>query len=183
MTNNNHESIIVFWYSDRSRKHWFNSTPAFDEELRTRFEQVYTSAAKHQLNDWQTTAIGALALVILLDQIPLNIFRGKPESFATEANARTIAQYAIDNKLDIQLTDEQKLFLYMPFMHSEYLPDQHTAIALFEKAGLHDNARYAHHHCDIVKRFGRFPHRNKILGRNSTQAELAYLASDEAFLG
>ena len=126
---------------------------------------------------------GALALVICLDQLPLNMFRGQAESFAGEALSRAIAAAAIERGFDQKLDNIQKVFLYMPYMHSEDLADQDRAMALFEQAGLTDNLHWAKHHREIVSRFGRFPHRNAILGRQSTPEELAYLASDEAFKG
>ena len=122
-------------------------------------------------------------MVIILDQFPLNMFRGLAESFHGEAKAIEIAKYAIDQSFDDLLTDEQKAFLYLPLMHSENLVDQDLSVTLFEKAGLTENLRFAKHHREIVRRFGRFPHRNRILNRQSTEAELEYLASDEAFHG
>ena len=135
------------------------------------------------MKHWEQTAEGALALVILLDQMPLNMYRGQPESFATEAQSREVAGRAITRHFDQYLPDKGKAFLYMPFMHSENLADQDRSVELFTNAGLQDNLRFARHHRDIVRRFGRFPHRNAILGRNSTPEETAWLASGEAFLG
>ncbi len=177
------QSILEFWFSDKVRPLWFQSTPEFDNELRDRFEPVWQQAAAGQLDSWAKTAEGALALVILLDQIPLNIFRGDVLCFSTEAKSREIARLAIEHKLDMDLTDEKKAFLYMPFMHSESMQDQDKSVSLYETADLADNLKFAKHHRDIVRRFGRFPHRNKILGRQSTEAELTYLESDEAFHG
>jgi len=177
------QSIVDFWFSDAVRPLWFKSTAEFDNQLRDRFGMVWQDAAAGKLDSWAESAEGALALVILLDQIPLNIYRGKARSFSTEAKAREIAERAIDKGWDTTLPDEQKAFLYMPFMHSETLADQDQAVALYQAAGLEDNLKFAQHHQDIIQRFGRFPHRNEILGRDSTEAEEAYLASDEAFHG
>ena len=177
------QDIVEFWFSDAVRPLWFNSTTAFDDELRDRFEWVWQQAANGELDHWAESAEGALALVILLDQIPLNIYRGKAQSFSTEAKARDIAERTVEKGWDTDLTSEQKAFLYMPFMHSESLLDQDRSVALYEAAGLQDNLIFAKHHRDIIRRFGRFPHRNAILGRKSTPAELAYLASEEAFHG
>jgi uncharacterized protein (DUF924 family) len=179
----NAEQLLDFWFSDRVAKLWFRSTPEFDQELRDKFLLTYQLACDGQLDHWQHTVNGALALVIIFDQLPLNMFRGKPESFSTESRSRDVAAYAIEKGFDQHMADKQKAFLYMPFMHSENLADQQRSIELFEKAGLQDNLRFAHHHHDIVKRYGRFPHRNRILGRQSSQQELDYLASKEAFLG
>jgi uncharacterized protein (DUF924 family) len=176
-------SIVDFWFSDSVRPLWFNSTAKFDNQLRDRFETVWQQAAAGKLDSWAETAEGALALVLILDQLPLNIYRGEARSFSTEAKARDIVSRAIDKGLDTNLLDEQKAFLYLPFMHSETLADQDRSVELYQAAGLEDNLKFAQHHRDIVRRFGRFPHRNDILGRESTEAELAYLASDEAYQG
>ena len=177
------QSIIDFWFSDAVRPLWFKSTAEFDNQLRDRFGVLWQDAATGKLDSWDESAEGALALVILLDQIPLNIYRGKARSFSTEAKAREIAERAINKGWDTTLPDEQKAFLYMPYMHSETLADQDQAVALYQSAGLEYNLKFAQHHQDIIRRFGRFPHRNEILGRESTDAEQAYLASDEAFHG
>jgi len=177
------QSIVDFWFSDAVRPLWFKSTAEFDNQLRDRFGMVWQDAAAGKLDSWAESAEGALALVILLDQIPLNIYRGKARSFSTEAKAREIAERAIDKGWDTTLPDEQKAFLYMPFMHSETLADQDQAVVLYQAAGLEDNLKFAQHHQDIIRRFGRFPHRNEILGRQNSEAEQAYLASDEAFHG
>jgi uncharacterized protein (DUF924 family) len=119
----------------------------------------------------------------LLDQLPLNMYRGQAHSFTTEASARAVAERAIARGWDRALTDEGRAFLYMPFMHSESLDDQDRAVALYEAAGLMHKAQWACHHRDIVRHFGRFPHRNAILGRESTPEERDWLVSDEAFRG
>jgi len=175
--------LVDFWFSEPVAKRWFKSTPEFDDVLRARYEQMYEYATHGHLDDWRDTAIGSLALVILLDQIPLNIYRGRAESFATEEHARRVASIAIKHGLDRELSSGQKVFLYMPFMHSENLDDQDFGIKLFKSAGLDNNLRYAKHHRGIIKRFGRFPHRNQILGRKSSSEEIAYLDSPEAFHG
>jgi len=175
--------ILNFWFSERVKPLWFNSTPEFDAELRTQFLAVYYAALNDKIEEWEQSAEGCLALAIILDQFPLNMFRGLSESFDGEAKAREIARHANEHAYDAQLADEKKAFLYMPLMHSENLEDQELSVALFEKAGLIDNLRFAKHHRDIVRRFGRFPHRNSILNRENTTAELEYLASDAAFHG
>jgi len=175
--------LIDFWFSKPARERWFDSTPEFDRQVRERFLSTYEAAAAGELDHWQQTPAGALALVIALDQFPLNMFRGEARSFDTEARSREVAAAAIEQGLDEPLEDEQKAFLYLPFMHSESLADQDRSVALFEAAGLTDNLKWAYHHRDIVRRFGRFPHRNAILGRQSTAEEQAYLNSDEAFTG
>lgn len=183
MTNLNFQDLLDFWFAPEHKALWFNSTPEFDEALRQRFEATYDAAVEGQLQDWQQSAKGALALVILFDQIPLNIFRGKAKSFSTEALARDVAHNALKQKFHETMKPEQKAFLFMPFMHSESMEDQNLSVELFTDAGLNENARYARHHRDIVQRFGRFPHRNTILGRESTPEEISYLSSKEAFHG
>lgn len=169
------QEIIDFWFSNDVSALWFKSTDEFDAQLKDQFESLWQQAANGDLDNWKTTAEGALALVIILDQFPLNMFRGDAKRYSTEAKSREIAQYAIDNKLDDSLINKQLSFLYLPFMHSEDLNDQQTSIELFEKAGLTDNAKYARHHYGVVERFGRFPHRNIELGRKSTEEEIEYL--------
>ncbi len=177
------QSIVEFWFSDKVRPLWFQSTAEFDDEVRRRFDPLWQQAAAGKLDSWAGTSQGALALVIILDQLPLNMYRGDPLCFSTETKSRAIAKLAIEQNLDTELSGEQKAFLYMPFMHSESMQDQDKSVSLYEAAGLAENLKFARHHRDIIRRFGRFPHRNIILGRQSTEAELAYLASDEAFHG
>ena len=162
---------------------WFNSTPEFDTELRDRFESVWQHAAAGKLDGWAETPEGALALVIVLDQFPLNMYRGDALCFSTEAKSRDIATLAIERSYDAQLTEDQKAFLYMPFMHSENLQDQDKAVELFTAMELDENLKYVKHHRKIIRNYGRFPHRNAILGRTSTAEETAYLESENAFLG
>lgn len=175
--------IIDFWFSDAAKKRWFRSTRKFDNELRQRFGLTVQAALDGHLDDWLESVNGSLALVILLDQFPLNIYRGEAKGFAGEAKSRAVALHAIEQGWDRELGDAEKGFLYLPFMHSESLADQDRAVDLFRLAGLDGNLRWAKHHREIVRRFGRFPHRNAILGRESTAEELAWLASDEAFKG
>ena len=177
------KEIIDFWFDEEVKKWWFNSTEAFDEKIKKEFEETYDAGIDGLLKSWEETAEGALALVVLFDQFPLNMYRGDKKGFEAEALSRDIATEAIKNKFDIQLSLPQRAFLYLPFMHSENVDDQQTSVDLFEAAGLNDNLRFAKHHQNIVKRFGRFPHRNEMLGRKSTPEEELYLASDEAFLG
>ncbi len=179
--------ILKFWFSVAVQTAWFNSTPALDNEIKNRFESLWRQVQENQqaniLADWSQSPEGALALCILLDQFPLNMFRGKPSSFQTELLAITVAKQAIKNGFDQQIPSEQLMFLYMPLMHSEALEDQNQSVELFSKAGLSQNIRFAQHHRELIKCFGRFPHRNVILGRTSTPEEVIYLNSKEAFTG
>jgi len=167
--------IIDFWFSDRVTALWFKSTDEFDAELKLKYETVWQQAADGLLDYWKKNPQGAVTLVIILDQFPLNMFRGQGKRYSSEAKSRDIAIYAIENDLDKVLTPKQKAFLYLPFMHSENLSDQQKGIDLFKSAGLEDNARYAQHHYGVIERFGRFPHRNEELGRGSSEEEIAYL--------
>lgn len=175
--------IINFWYLQRIQEQWFKSTPELDNEIRDTYYLLWKKAASGELDNWTSSAIGCLSLTIILDQFPLNMFRGQAKSFSSEEKSIQVAKIAISQELDKQLTKEQKIFLYMPLMHSENLIDQDMAIELFELAGLESNLRFAKHHRSIIKRFGRFPHRNIALNRESSDEEIAYLHSKEAFPG
>lgn len=177
------EIIINFWFAESSQDFWFNSTPELDAQLRDRFIDTWLAAAEGKLREWEESPDGALALAIILDQFPLNMFRGQPLTYSTDSQARKVARAAIDKGFDQKLTNDQKAFLYLPFMHSEEMADQERSVELFNQPELEQSYRFALHHQNIVQRFGRFPHRNETLGRHSTPEELEYLASDEAFRG
>jgi len=177
----NYSDVIKYWFSENSRQHWFSSTSEIDNEIKQRYEKLWIKAASGKLNDWQDSPQGCLALIIILDQFPLNMFRGKAKSFQTEELAIEVALKTIDKGYDEILNTDELLFLFMPLMHSENLEHQNMQVTLFEKYDFNDE--YSKHHRDIVKRFGRFPHRNEILGRMSTMEELDYLLSDNAFKG
>jgi len=177
------QDILDFWYSEEMQSRWFASTPTLDAEILEKFEALWREAAEGGLDGWKESPDGCLALVIVLDQLPLNMFRGTAESFRTEQLAVETAKHAIRRGFDLHLPSERLAFLYMPLMHSENLADQELSVNLFEAAKLENNLRFAQHHRELIRRFGRFPHRNRILGRESSQEEIAYLASKEAFLG
>ncbi|MES9945942.1 MAG: DUF924 family protein [Candidatus Thiodiazotropha sp.] len=175
--------IIEFWFSDRVKPLHFKSTAAFDQEVKDGYLGLWQCAQTGGLDHWMESKEGCLALVILLDQFPLNMFRDQPEAFATEQQSREVAGIAIAAGFDQQMPAPWQVFLYLPFMHSESLSDQERSVSLFESAGLQENLKWAKHHRDLIRRFGRFPHRNEILGRTSSADELAYLKSDQAFTG
>ena len=177
----NHFDVIKYWFSEKSRQHWFSSTLEIDNEIKRRYERLWMSAASGELDDWQDSQKGCLALIIVLDQFPLNMFRGETKGFQTENMAVEVALKAIDNGYDENLNTEELLFLFMPLMHSENLEHQDLQVKLFEKYDFNDE--YSKHHRNIIKRFGRFPHRNDILGRKSSTDEVEYLLSDSAFKG
>jgi uncharacterized protein (DUF924 family) len=175
--------ILEFWFSPRAEECWFDSNPEFDAEVREKFEGVFRAATAGALAGWGATPEGALALVIVLDQFPLNMYRGKGEAYSSGALAVAAARDAITRGFDRALSREQLQFLFLPFMHSESLTDQDESLALYGRANLSDNLRFARHHREIVRRFGRFPHRNAALGRVNTPEEEAYLASPGAYHG
>jgi uncharacterized protein (DUF924 family) len=177
------QELIDFWFSDEVSKLWYNATPDFDRLLRERYLDLWQQASRGELDHWGESALGSLALVILLDQFPLNMFRGSAQSYSSEARSREVARAAIDRGFDGELPAGQCSFLYMPFMHSEDIEDQRLAIKLFSQPGLESNLRFAKHHHDIVDKFGRFPHRNDALGRDNSDAEIEYLNSKQAFKG
>lgn len=176
------QAFLTFWFSAAAQKHWFSPSKDFDQEIAQRFGALYRQAADGTLDTWAETPEGALALIILLDQCSRNLNRGSAATYTNDEHALRIARAAIAHGLDQQLESWRKAFLYMPFMHSESLEDQDESVRLFSAAGL-DNTRYALHHRDIIRRFGRFPHRNELLGRTSTPEEIAYLESEGAFHG
>ena len=175
--------ILQYWFSDEVRKLWFHSTPEFDQELVRRYEAVWESAFSGKLEEMKKTANGCLVLSIILDQFPLNMFRGTKKSFLSEQMAVEVARLAIEKGFDEELDRDKVGFLYMPLMHSENLEDQALSLSLFMAANLENNIRFAMHHYKLIEEFGRFPHRNAILGRKSTKQELEYLASKRAFKG
>ncbi|ULL00663.1 DUF924 family protein [Bradyrhizobium sp. I71] len=166
--------ILAFWREAGSER-WYARDEAFDAEIRRRFLALWHKAAAGELAGWETSDEGALALVILLDQFPRNMFRGTPQAFASDALARDVARRTIHRGSDRRIDPALLEFLYMPFMHSEHLADQERCVALFEGAGDAESLRYAREHADIVRRFGRFPHRNRILGRETSPEEQAFL--------
>lgn len=175
--------ILRFWFSDVARPYWFRRNAQFDETLRERFLSTQQAATRGDLAHWTESPTGTLALVIVLDQLPRNLFRGTPAAFACDAQARHVAHQALTQGFDEQLPAEQRSFLYMPFMHSEDLADQQRSLALFQAAGLEANLPHAQQHHDIIARFGRFPHRNHVLGRESSAEEQRYLQTPGAFHG
>lgn len=175
--------VLDFWYAPETAKKWFNSTPEFDLEIKQRFESLWELAAANQLNEWQHTPQGSLALCIVMDQFPLNMFRGDAKSYQTEAQSIEVAKVAIAMGYDEEIEVEKVSFLYMPLMHSESLADQELCVSCFDKRALQNNLRFAKHHRDLIIEFGRFPHRNALLNRKSTPEEISYLNSKRAFTG
>ncbi len=165
--------MVQFWREAGPSK-WFAKDPAFDKTFRERFASQYEAAASGKLKAWRETPEGALALIILLDQYPRNSFRDTPKMYATDAKARDEADRAVRAGHDMKITDQVAMFFYLPFGHSESLRDQERSVKLAQRFGA-DGVEHATHHRDIVKRFGRFPHRNPILGRTMRPEEQRYL--------
>jgi uncharacterized protein (DUF924 family) len=166
--------ILAFWRA-AGDKRWFKQDDAFDAELRKSFAAVYEDAAAGRLGGWENTADSALALVIVLDQFPRNMYRNTARAFAADALARAIAERAIARGFDQQVAVPERMFFYLPFEHSEDLKDQERSIALMRSTGDADLVKWAELHADIIRRFGRFPHRNGVLGRTTTAEEQAFL--------
>jgi uncharacterized protein (DUF924 family) len=172
--------VVSFW-REAGPKRWFRKDETFDADFRSRFLPCHEAAVRGELDSWAGDAEGALALLILLDQFPRNAFRGTARMFESDAKARGIAHAAIAAGFDNDIEPELRNFLYLPFMHSENLADQDRAVELTRKLG-DDPLRYAVLHRDIVARFGRFPHRNAVLGRVTTPDEQRFL-DDGGFAG
>jgi uncharacterized protein (DUF924 family) len=166
--------ILAFW-REAGRDRWYRQDGAFDDEVRRRYLALWHEAAAGKLASWEASDEGALALAIVLDQFPRNMFRGDPRTYSTDAMAREVASRAIDRGADARIDPALKEFLYLPFMHSEHLSDQLRCVDLFRKSGDAENLKYAEGHADIVRRFGRFPHRNRLLDRRTTPEEQAFL--------
>jgi uncharacterized protein (DUF924 family) len=171
------DDVLTFWRAAGEQK-WFAKNDAFDAEIKSRFLPTYEAAANGALADWEATPEGALALTIVLDQFPRNMFRRDARAFAADAAARAIADRALARGFDRRVPDRERLFFYLPFEHSEAMADQERCCALVKALGNADLLHWAELHADIIRRFGRFPHRNAVLGRATTPAEKAYLDSD-----
>jgi uncharacterized protein (DUF924 family) len=168
------QDILAFWRSAGHEK-WFGKDDAFDAEIRARFLPTYEAAAAGRLSDWEASPDGALALTIVLDQFSRNMFRDDPRTYAADPIARAVVKRAIARGFDQAVPTELRGFLYLPLMHSESPADQNQCVALHRAHGDPEGIKYAEHHADIIRRFGRFPHRNAILGRQTTPEEQAFL--------
>ena len=184
---NNPAGVLDFWFGSEGgpgygefRSQWFQKDEDFDREVTDRFGDLYEEAAAGRLDAWREEAKSCLALVICLDQFPRNMYRGDARTHATDGDALDAAKYGIEHALDRELPPFQRMFLFMPFMHAESVEDQHRSVELFEglaaEPGGPDVVEYAVGHRDIVERFGRFPHRNALLGRETTPEEAEFLA-------
>lgn len=172
--------VVAFWREAGPGK-WFNGGDAFDALCRARLGAAHLAAARRGLDGWAATAEGALALLLLLDQVPRNVYRGSAHAFATDGLARHFAARALEAGHDAAFEPSLRAFFYLPFEHSEDMDDQARSVALFDALGDANYRNYAHAHRDVIARFGRFPHRNAALGRESTPEERAWLDAGGGF--
>jgi uncharacterized protein (DUF924 family) len=181
-----YQEILDFWFGKpeepgygKPKDFWFAKKPEFDQQVRTRFLTYYQKAAEGYLDEWIESPCSCLALILLLDQFPRNMFRDTPEAFATDWQALSAAQHAVARGYDLKLLPVQRWFIYLPFEHSENLEHQRQAVKLFQTLSYDPDSAssidYAIRHMEIIERFGRFPHRNPILGRISTPQEKEFL--------
>ncbi len=169
--------ILAYWFDQLDRKYWFARNDGVDAEIGARFGGLWDAERQHPLEDFLTDPETARAAVILFDQVPRNMFRDDPRAYATDPLARAIATQAIEAEWDEGLSTAERQFLYMPLMHSEEFGDQQRSLALFAGLGDPGIMKFAQSHYDTIARFGRFPHRNAVLGRDSTPEELAAIAA------
>ncbi|MDQ1209082.1 uncharacterized protein (DUF924 family) [Acinetobacter baylyi] len=171
----NYQDVLDFWFAPDHTNFWFAKDSLFDDEIRTQFSTVHQQATRAELWSWRQTVEGRLAEIIVLDQFSRNLYRDQAQAFAQDSMALALAQEAITQQLDAQLSPEQRSFLYMPFMHSESKLIHEFALKLFQKLGNEINLSFEKKHKVIIDQFGRYPHRNAILGRQSTPEELEFL--------
>ena len=169
------ENIIQFWFEEIDPSKWWENDPLFDKLIKDKFELILIQAKHSKLNDWHNTPTGRLAEIIVLDQFSRNIYRGTPQAFSHDAQALQLSIDAIKLGLDINLSVQKKLFMYMPFMHSESRTIHLQAVKLFEQLGIEQELSYELKHKKIIDKFGRYPHRNTILGRKSSKEEIEFL--------
>lgn len=168
-------TVLSFWFDEIPHSLWFKKDVNFDAKIRNRFLALHHSACQGECFRWRESIEGRLAEIIVLDQFSRNLFRDSSLSFACDGMSLILAQEAVATELDRQLPPEKRAFLYMPYMHSESLLIHDEAMKLFNQPGLEDNFKFEVKHRDIIKRFGRYPHRNAILNRASTEEELEFL--------
>lgn len=169
-------SVLKFWFDELEPKQWWLKDEDLDQQIIERFSEVHRQASRCELFPWRTEPQGRLAEIIVLDQFSRNMFRGSAQAFAYDSLALALAQEAVSSGADTHLRQAEKNFLYMPYMHSESLRIHDIAMDLFRKNGAKASFEYEVKHRDIIVKFGRYPHRNKILGRESTPEEIAFLS-------
>ncbi|MCG9623891.1 DUF924 domain-containing protein [Vibrio mediterranei] len=169
------KDVLDFWFGELTPADWFSGDEALDSLIEQRFLALHNKAALGELYTWRQSPQGRLAEIIVLDQFSRNLYRGKPQSFLSDPMALVLAQEAVALGADLKLNAEQRTFLYMPYMHSESLVVHEEAVRLFTQNGIENNLDFEYRHKAIIERFGRYPHRNKILGRQSSEEELEFL--------
>jgi uncharacterized protein (DUF924 family) len=174
------EAFLAYWFGLQPEQ-WWKRDPAFDQALRERFGDLYRRLAAEVPESWLESPRGLLAAVMVLDQLPRNFFRDNPRAYGTDAKALALAKSAVARGIDQQLSADVRVFLYLPFEHSEQAADQARSVELYTALGDANALDFAHKHKDIIDRFGRFPHRNKVLGRASTPEEIEFLKKPGAF--
>ncbi len=173
--------ILDFWFNELKPFDWWKKDKNLDLKIKLRFQDIHSSASSGELYEWRKTPQGALAEIIILDQFSRNIYRNTPNAFINDVVAVVLAQFAITNQFNMDLPPQQQSFLYMPFMHSESIVIHNTAESLFNKLGLDSTISFAKEHQTIIKKFGRYPHRNEILGRKSSLEEIEFLKTHSGF--
>lgn len=175
-----YQVVLKFWFEELTPEDWFKKDPQLDQTIQKRFLKILELCVSGELASWRQTPQGTLAQILVLDQFPRNIFREDPRAFAQDPLALAIAQDAIAKKMDLELSIPERKFFYMPFMHSESATIHQEAVRLFSEPGFEENLKFEILHKNIIDRFGRYPHRNKVLGRKSTPEELAFLKEDNS---
>lgn len=175
------QEILDFWFSEKTEAHWFVRSDDLDQEIKQRFSAVYEQAVEGALAGWKADAESALALTIIFDQFPRNIFRGSPKAFASDPLACALSKYALEHDYDMAVDEKARQFFYLPLMHSEAVEDQEHCVKLYKALGNDFALGFAREHRDIVKEFGRFPHRNAVLGRQNTPEETEFLKTHTGF--
>ena len=170
------QTVLQFWFTELTPQQHFAKDAALDESIRTRFGPTLEAAARCELFTWRATPEGRLAEILVLDQFSRNVYRDTARAFAQDALALALAQELVASGQDRNLPTAQRVFAYMPYMHSESALIHEQALALFAQPGMENNLDFEHRHKAIIDRFGRYPHRNAILGRTSTPEELAFLS-------
>jgi len=169
------QAVIQFWFSDIASPKWWVKDPAFDRLIANRYGAIHRQACRCELSHWRSDNLGRLAEIIIIDQFSRHIYRDTAAAFAHDSLALALAQEAISRGIDTDMDKDKKAFLYLPYMHSESLAIHDKAIELFSAPGLENNLAYEQQHRDIIVKFGRYPHRNRILNRPSTDSERAFL--------
>jgi uncharacterized protein (DUF924 family) len=175
-----HGAVLAFWFEEIEPADWWKKDPAFDQRLKDRFGGIHEAAARCELFHWREHPRGRVAEIIVLDQFSRNMYRDHPLSFANDAMALTLAQEAVDRGIDKLLSTDEKAFLYMPYMHSESRKIHEIAVTLFSQPGLEMGLEFEQKHKAIIDRFGRYPHRNKILNRISSEEEVLFLETPDS---